>query len=85
MNQSIIFTDQLYVEDDRVKFIAQQQGVNICCYVSFAFISNLLVDKSVNNDNAVQIFEMCRFDIEEAAEALINKEDFDDNGDISLN
>ena len=78
MNQSVIFTDQVYPETNQVKFIAQQQGVNINCYASFSVISELC------GSNVVCLFEQCRFDLEDQAEALIEQEAFNDSGDIIL-
>ncbi|GGB65847.1 DUF1488 domain-containing protein [Shewanella inventionis] len=84
MNQSIIFTDQLFIEKSRVKFIAQQQGVNINCFVSFGVIGQLCGQQAVNQLNAADAFEQCRFDLEEKAEELIEQELFNDDGDIVL-
>jgi hypothetical protein len=83
MNQSVIFTDQVYLETNQVKFVAQQQGMNINCYASFLAISELC-DKVVSGSNAVCLFEQCRFDLEDQAEALIEQEAFSDSGDIIL-
>ncbi|WP_445773604.1 DUF1488 family protein [Shewanella sp.] len=84
MNQSIIFTDQLFIEQERVRFIAQQQGVNINCYVSFTAMGQFCEQQGINQSNAADVFELCRFDIEDKAEALIGQESFNDNGDIEL-
>ena len=84
MNQSVIFTDQLYIEADAVKFIAQQQGIHIACFISFSLLSQLNQDKFVDANNAEIYFELCRFDIEDKAEALIEEEAFSDKGDIQL-
>ncbi|MCT8988239.1 DUF1488 family protein [Shewanella phaeophyticola] len=84
MNQSVIFGDQLFVEADNVRFVAQQQGVNINCYVSFATISGLCQSQMVNQHNAASMFEQCQFDLEDQAEELINQEAFTDTGDIEL-
>ncbi|UJF22222.1 DUF1488 domain-containing protein [Shewanella sp. OMA3-2] len=84
MNQSVIFTDQLYIETNQVRFIAQQQGVNINCFASFAVISALCDNQDVNEHNAINLFELCRFDLEDKAEALIEQEAFCDSGDIAL-
>ncbi|MBB1382313.1 DUF1488 family protein [Shewanella sp. SR41-2] len=56
MNQSVIFTDQVYPETNQVKFIAQQQGVNINCYASFSVISELCDKQVVSGSNAVCLF-----------------------------
>ncbi|UCX03085.1 DUF1488 family protein [Shewanella glacialimarina] len=84
MNQSVIFTDQLYMETNQVRFIAQQQGMHINCFASFAVISALCDHQVVNEHNAVHLFEQCRFDLEDKAEALIEQEAFSDSGDILL-
>jgi hypothetical protein len=84
MNQSVIFTDQVFIEVDKVRFIAQQQGMHINCYVSFSAISELCDKQVVSEGNAMCLFEQCRFDIEDQAEALIEQEAFNDSGDIVL-
>ncbi|HBF45892.1 DUF1488 domain-containing protein [Shewanella frigidimarina] len=84
MNQSVIFTDQVYPETNQVKFIAQQQGVNINCYASFSVISELCDKQVVSGSNVVCLFEQCRFDLEDQAEALIEQEAFNGSGDIIL-
>ncbi|ABI69898.1 DUF1488 domain-containing protein [Shewanella frigidimarina] len=84
MNQSVIFTDQVYPETNQVKFIAQQQGVNINCYASFSVISELCDKQVVSGSNVVCLFEQCRFDLEDQAEALIEQEAFNCSGDIIL-
>jgi hypothetical protein len=84
MNQSVIFNDQVYLETNQVKFVAQQQGVNINCYVSFSAISELCDKQIVSGSNAVCLFEQCRFDLEDQAEALIEQEAFSDSGNIIL-
>ncbi|GGQ26067.1 DUF1488 domain-containing protein [Shewanella litoralis] len=84
MNQSIIFTDQLYIEADKVKFIAQQQGANINCYARFSTISQLCEQQEVNLSNAANLFELCRFDLEDKAEAQIEREVFNDKGDVEI-
>ncbi|MGX9461443.1 DUF1488 domain-containing protein [Shewanella sp. A14] len=84
MNQSVIFTDQFYIETNQVKFIAQQQGININCYASFSIISEFCNKQVVNESNVESLFEQCRFDIEDKAEELIEHEDFNDSGDITL-
>ncbi|GGP48909.1 transcriptional regulator [Shewanella algicola] len=84
MNQSVIFGDQLFVGADNVRFVAQQQGVNINCYVSFATISALCQSQVVSQHNAASLFEQCRFDLEDKAEELISQEAFTDNGDIEF-
>lgn len=84
MNQSVIFSDQLFIEADKVRFVAQQQGVNINCYASFSAISMLCEQQEVNPSNVVNLFERCRFDLEDKAEALIEQEAFNDKGDIEI-
>jgi hypothetical protein len=84
MNQSVIFTDQLYVETNSVKFIAQQQGMNISCFAGFTLISQLCDNHLVNATNAASLFEQCRFDLEDKAEMLIEQETFNESGEIIL-
>jgi len=84
MNQSVIFTDQLYIETNQVRFVAQMQGMNINCFASFAVISAFCDNQEVNEHNAINLFEQCRFDLEDKAEELIHQEAFSDSGYILL-
>jgi hypothetical protein len=84
MNQSVIFTDQHYIETNEVRFIAQQQGININCFARFSVISELCDNQLVDQHNAASLFEQCRFDLEDKAEALITQEAFSDSGDITV-
>jgi hypothetical protein len=84
MNQSIIFNDQLTIETNRVKFIAQQQGSNISCCACFSLISQLCDNQLVNAANVATLFELCRFDLEDKAERLIQQEAFNHDGEIML-
>ncbi|AZG71524.1 DUF1488 domain-containing protein [Shewanella livingstonensis] len=82
MNQSVIFSDQLFIETNKVRFIAQQQGMNINCFASFVIISELCDNQLVSKHNAGSLFEQCRFDLEDRAESLIEQEAFSDSGEI---
>ena len=89
MNQSILFPDlqQWNSESQSMVFVAQSQGMNICCYISAIKLSKLAgleVSSITNEQQAVLIFEQCRFDIEDLAEELIEAEDFDELGHIQL-
>jgi len=79
MNQSVIFSDQLFIETNQVRFIAQLQGMNINCFASFGIISKLCDHQDVSQHNAAGLFEQCRFDLEES---LIEQEAFNDSGEI---
>lgn len=82
MNQSVIFSDHLFIETNQVRFIAQLQGMNINCFASFGIISKLCDHQDVSQHNAAGLFEQCRFDLEDKAESLIEQEAFNDSGEI---
>lgn len=85
MNQSIIFTDLQRWDSgtQQVVFAAQVMGANINCRVSLEQLSNLAGRKIEFESEALTIFDEYRFDIEEEMEELIEKESFDENGEIS--
>ncbi len=85
MNQSIIFTDlqSWDSEAEQVVFPAQVMGANINCRVSVAHLSNFAGRKIECESQALAVFDEYRFDIEEKMEELIEREAFDENGEIS--
>ncbi|QSX37321.1 DUF1488 family protein [Shewanella sedimentimangrovi] len=85
MNQSIIFTDlvEWLPVERQVRFIAQQNGVNIGCLVGLPLLTKLSGTQA-DETNAMQLFEDVRFDLEDKAESLIEDEAFDEEGQIRL-
>lgn len=90
MNQSILFPDLQHWDDTqkRICFIAQQQGMNIKCYISAAKLRQLNdFSKQPSVDEAaamLALFDAVRFDAEEMAENLIEAEEFDELGAVHL-
>lgn len=87
MNQSILFPDIQYWDDIRqgVRFSAQQSGALIECGISKQGLETLSGQVIVSAQQAMQIFNAFRFDIEEMAEELIEDELFSDEGTIEIN
>lgn len=86
MNQSVIFTDTTNWAAGlaSVHFTAQQQGMNINCYISLTSLSELSGQVIEKPASALVVFEQYRFDIEDKAEALIEIEAFDEQGRIFI-
>ncbi|MFV0596333.1 DUF1488 domain-containing protein [Shewanella sp.] len=90
MNQSILFPDLQHWDETQkhICFIAQQQGMNIKCYISAQKLAQLNdFSPQPNSDEAaamLAIFDAVRFDAEEMAEALIEAEEFDEFGAVHL-
>lgn len=87
MNQAILFSDELSwnQQAQSVDFSAQCMGALIECRVTASLLEKLTQVKVVDEKSAVEAFELCRFDIEEQAEQLIEEEEYDANGRIVLN
>ena len=83
MNQSVLFNDQFDVNPQGIYFNAQQQGMQIVCFIGFETLSKL-ADRAVDVKNAATIYEEYRFDIEELAEQAIDHEYYQDDGSIKL-
>ncbi|USD41200.1 DUF1488 domain-containing protein [Vibrio sp. SCSIO 43135] len=86
MNQSILFPDiQTW---DAVKnvivFPAQQSGALIECVVSKSYLENMVGSAIETEQQAIQVFQKLRFDLEEQAEELIEEEEFNLQGQIEL-
>lgn len=86
MNQSILFPD-LQEWDQRlqeIRFPVQVQGANIECRVSLTRLAQL--EGRVINDeqDALKVFDVYRFDIEDEIEVLIKQESFDEQGRLVL-
>lgn len=90
MNQSIIFPDLQHWDgtQKRICFIAQQQGMNIKCYISAAKLRELNdFSQQPSGDEAaamLALFDAVRFDAEDMAEELIAAEEFDELGTVHL-
>ncbi|MCE2572248.1 DUF1488 domain-containing protein [Motilimonas eburnea] len=83
MNQSIQFPDQQEwnSENQVVEFPALNAGQLIPCQASLAWLQQH--DPKVQNQaDILALFELLRFDIEEQVEAMIQDEEFDQDGVI---
>ncbi|NKF51832.1 DUF1488 domain-containing protein [Shewanella sp. WXL01] len=89
MNQAIQFDNELTIIDNSVRFNAQQQGQVLVCVVSFADLQALnqqlnYANEVVSSENALQVFESLRFDIEELAEQQILDEQVNGQGEVHI-
>jgi hypothetical protein len=91
MNQNIIFSDNEYYNNNlqQVEFQAQCQGKLITCIITVQTLVALngQSENTIQNkmeQTALALFDDIRFDIEEAAEALIKQQAFNDDGHIYL-
>ncbi len=86
MNQSILFPDvQSWDEENRrVVFSAQQGGALIECSVSSDELEIISGYAIKNGEQALAVFDDCRFDMEELAEQLIEDELFSEDGKIVI-
>lgn len=90
MNQSIIFSDNEYYNDQlqQVEFQAQCQGHLIRCIISWEALKKLSEQSNTlikaNQQLALMLFDSARFDIEDLAEALINQQAFNEHGEILI-
>lgn len=86
MNQSIIFSDDLLVENEKqqVIFSAQQMGSLIKCSVSFLWLTEESGETVSTSQQAEEAFLQLRFDIEDKAEALIEDEELNASGGIDI-
>lgn len=90
MNQSIIFSDNEYYNDQlqQVEFQAQCQGHLIRCIISWETLKKLSEQFSMpikaNEKLALMLFDGARFDIEDLAEELINQQAFSEYGEILI-
>lgn len=86
MNQSILFPDLQTWDDntESIHFPAQQSGALIECVISsieLGRLSNLTIE---GEEHALKVFKSMRFDIEELVEDLIEAEEYDSSGAITL-
>jgi hypothetical protein len=84
MNQSILFSDEVIWHDDTIEFHAQHSGMLIRCFITLESLRTFSSQVIESKRDALDIFEMHRFDIEEKAEALIEDESFAVDGSIRL-
>ncbi|WP_456296455.1 DUF1488 domain-containing protein [Vibrio sp. AK197] len=86
MNQSILFPDiQRWDEANKqVVFPAQQGGALIECYVSGDELEKISGYTIKTGEQALAVFEDCRFELEELAEQLIEDELYSDDGKIVI-
>ncbi len=86
MNQSILFPDmQSWDEPSQsVRFPAQQSGALIECYATKQKLVKISGSDIKNEQQAVEVFIACRFDLEDIAEELIEDEAFDEEGHIVI-
>ncbi len=86
MNQSILFPDiQSWDESSQsVNFPAQQSGALIECYVTKQKLAKMNGSDIEGEQQAIEAFIACRFDLEEIAEELIEDEAFNEEGHIVI-
>lgn len=87
MNQSVIFSDSCQWDAERsaIHFVAQQQGMTIDCYISLAVLQTLSGTEGGQPQQAIDLFEQFRFDIEDTAQELIDQEAVDEQGCLVIN
>ncbi len=86
MNQSILFPDTQHWDEEnkRVVFFAQQSGSLIECCISSDELEIISGYAIKNGEQALAVFDDCRFDMEELAEQLIEDELFNEDGKIVI-
>ncbi|MGF1726440.1 DUF1488 domain-containing protein [Photobacterium nomapromontoriensis] len=86
MNQDIIFADLQSWDRQRqaVNFPAQQAGALITCWVSVSWLEQQCDQALTDEATILSVFFQFRFDLEELAEALIEDEAFNQDGDIVI-
>ncbi|MGF1683459.1 DUF1488 domain-containing protein [Photobacterium minamisatsumaniensis] len=86
MNQNILFADlQMWDQNKQaVNFPAQQAGALITCWVSLHWLQQQSSVVLTNEAEILSAFTANRFDLEELAEALIEDEMFNDDGDVVI-
>nr|ADI17027.1 hypothetical protein [uncultured Vibrionales bacterium HF0010_22E23] len=84
MNQSILFPDQqtYNVAREAVAFPAQSSGALISCFVSVDWLQRQTGNSLNAESEVLAAFNQCRFDLEDAAEAAIEDEDFNQQGEV---
>ncbi|HAS63857.1 MAG TPA: DUF1488 domain-containing protein [Vibrio sp.] len=86
MNQSILFPDiQTWNEElNAVTFPAQQAGALVECVASVSYLTQLSGQTINGTQQALEVFDQNRFEIEEQAEQLIEDEEYNAQGMIEL-
>ncbi|MGD8112601.1 DUF1488 domain-containing protein [Vibrio sp. TRT 21S02] len=86
MNQSILFPDiQSWDAELRtIRFPAQYSGALIECILTSAELEKIAGTKIEGEQQALEIFNQNRFEIEELAETLIEEEVFTPEGVIEV-
>ncbi|GAL08096.1 hypothetical protein JCM19237_6868 [Photobacterium aphoticum] len=86
MNQDILFDDRQTWDETRqaVSFPALQGGQLISCWVTRAWLEQYCQRTLATEEAVLVAFSECRFDVEDEAEALIEDEAFDQDGDIVI-
>ncbi|MFV0575869.1 MAG: DUF1488 domain-containing protein [Vibrio sp.] len=85
MNQNIIFSDNKEWDENRkgVVFYAQQAGQLIPCFAPLPLLEKISGTEA-SAESALELFEECRFDLEDLAEEAIEDEEFSPTGEIEL-
>jgi hypothetical protein len=86
MNQSILFSDDpcWHEQLNQIWFSAQCQGALIVCIVHVSLLERLAGKSLDDTTDPLSLFSQYRFDIEDLAEELIEAEQFDTDGNLSL-
>ncbi|UXI01259.1 DUF1488 domain-containing protein [Photobacterium sp. TY1-4] len=86
MNQDILFADIQHWDREKqaVSFPAQQAGALITCWVSLAWLQQQEAQTFSSEAEILAAFAASRYDLEELAEALIEDEAFNADGDIEI-
>lgn len=86
MNQSILFPDMQSWDEElqAIIFPAQQSGALIECLITQTELERLSEQSVTNSQQALEVFAQYRFDLEELAEALIEEEEFNSQGQIEV-
>ncbi|MGC9459827.1 DUF1488 domain-containing protein [Vibrio genomosp. F10] len=86
MNQSILFPDMQNWDEnlERVSFPAQQAGALIECYISMEQLGKLSAQEVKSPQQALDVFNQYRFDIEEIVEEKIEQEEWTSSGSIDV-
>ncbi len=86
MNQSIQFPDLQHWDQAAqvVRFVALSMGQRIDCQVSLSWLEQQESLRDKSDDAILALFQRLRFDIEETVEAMIEDEEFAEDGSIKL-
>lgn len=86
MNQSIIFPDLQSWDADKqqIVFPVQIEGVTIFCTISLHKLEALSDQTVITPNMVLNVFNTCRFDIEDLVESLVKQDNLDKQGHIHL-